>query len=84
MPEIEEIMVSPLHNRIDGMCSVCGLRPGTEKWVGEYGMMGLVHGMYTMRCPICVLEEQIEVAKRQAAAIPMMESQLEKLRAAAG
>lgn len=58
------------------LCTVCGLRPGTEKWVGEGGVLGLVHGMYSMRCQVCVLEEQLAYARGRAAAIPQLEADL--------
>lgn len=58
------------------LCTVCGLRPGTEKWVGHGGVLGLVHGQYSMRCQVCVLEEQLSYARERAAAIPQLEADL--------
>lgn len=60
-------------------CQNCGQRPGTEKWVGNGGVMDLVHGMYSMRCKICVLKAQLEHAYKTAAGIPDLEKELSEL-----
>jgi hypothetical protein len=60
-------------------CANCGERPGTEKWVGENGVMGLVHGMYSMWCRICCVRKQLEHAYEVAASIPGLEKELSDL-----
>jgi hypothetical protein len=68
----------PLDIEPPQLCTVCNLRPGTEIWVGEGGAMAYVHGHYSMRCEICVLEEMLSYARARAAAIPQLEEDLRK------
>jgi hypothetical protein len=73
---MDEIFSAPK----DKTCAKCQQRPATTWWSGEGGTMALVHGCYEARCEICCIEEQLEHARRLAAAIPAMEAQLADLK----
>lgn len=62
----------------DRLCSKCGQRPATARWVGEGGGWALSHGAYTWWCDVCVIEAQLEHARGRAAAIPELERRLEE------
>jgi hypothetical protein len=61
------------------MCDNCEERLGTEKWVGENGVMGLVHGLYSMWCRLCCVRKQLEHAYEVSAKIPELEKELSDL-----
>ena len=61
------------------LCKNCNKREGTTRWVGNGGVMDLVHGMYQMWCEICATEAQLEYAKERAKAISKLERKLKKL-----
>ena len=62
-------------------CQKCGNREGTEIWC-EYGVLGWTHGMGQHWCEICVLEEQLEFARKAVERIPEMTKRLEELKRA--
>lgn len=61
------------------ICDNCGKREGTIKWVGDGGVMDLVHGAYSMWCEVCTLKEQIKHAEERAAALPEMRARLAEI-----
>ncbi len=61
------------------LCAKCGLRPGTETWVGEGGALALIHGMTQLWCRRCVLETQLAHAQERAAQIPELTRLLKEL-----
>ena len=61
-------------------CENCGKHEGTQKWLGNEGMMAFTHGMWRLWCECCCLKEQIKFAKERTAAIPKMEKELLKLK----
>ena len=61
------------------LCQNCKLRPGTETWVADAGVLGLLHGMHQRWCSLCVVKEQLKYAREKAAAIPALEQQLREL-----
>jgi len=60
-------------------CQKCGNREGTEIWC-ESGAFGWAHGMGQHWCKICVLEEQLEFARKAVERIPEMTKRLEELK----
>jgi hypothetical protein len=62
------------------MCQNCGKREATECWVGEGGVLALVHNMSQSWCKICCIEAQLEYAKKIANKIPDLEKELEELK----
>lgn len=60
-------------------CGNCKTRPGTVQWVGDGGVMGLIHGMYDFWCEICCTEAQLKNARDSAARIPELEKKLKEL-----
>jgi hypothetical protein len=57
------------------VCANCGKRPGTEIWAPG-GTVAYVHGIYSMWCPICVMEAQLKHAYEQKDLIPGLEAKL--------
>ena len=62
------------------LCQNCRLRPGTETWVGELGILAAIRGMAVQWCKICCLEAQLLHAQERARAIPELEIELTKLK----
>lgn len=61
----------------DGVtCEHCGREAKTEPWVGEGGVMAVVHGMTSQWCRRCILEAQIDYAERITANLPELRKQL--------
>lgn len=63
--------------RHGGACAKCGKRPASEIWAQS--TLDFVHGLYQHWCPRCVLEAQLEAARKRAAEIPSLEAQLAQL-----
>ena len=61
------------------LCQNCGKRPGTEKWVGTGGVIGLIHGCYQMWCERCCIEAQLEHARKAARSVRKLERRLAEL-----
>ncbi len=59
------------------VCANCRDRVGTEPWVGEGGVLALIHGMSVLWCRRCVLTAQLAYARAQASRIPDLERDLE-------
>ena len=62
-------------------CQQCGLRDGTERWVGSGGVLAYVHGAGVWWCQHCVVEAQLTYARELAATIPDLERRLAALQA---
>lgn len=60
------------------LCNNCKQRPATEIWVGDGGVLAYAHGAYQHWCLRCVLEAQLEHARKLATSIPELESKLAK------
>ncbi len=58
------------------------MRPGTNNWVGDGGMLAFTHGWTQKWCDVCCLEAQLAHAYERAAEIPGMLAKLADLRAA--
>lgn len=70
----------PNDEKPDGrMCDKCGKRPATERWVGEGGTIGYVHGAYAWWCLRCCLVAQIEYAEGCAVRLPDLRRKLREL-----
>lgn len=52
------------------LCENCGKRKGTERWVGDGGMLIITHGFYSMWCPRCVARAQLRRALSRTLQIP--------------
>jgi hypothetical protein len=61
------------------MCANCGERPGTLQWVGEGGVMALVHGMYQMWCELCAARAQLDYSREQATRVADLEARVAEL-----
>lgn len=61
------------------LCPKCEQRPGTEIWVGEGGTLAYVHGFHAYWCKPCVVTEQLAYARKSAARIPELESELARI-----
>jgi hypothetical protein len=61
------------------ICAKCGKREGTETWTGGGGTNGYIHGCYAKYCRVCVLQEQLEYAKKAVERIPEIEKELKEL-----
>lgn len=46
------------------MCNKCNKHKATVNWVGDGGVMEMVHGMSAMWCECCVMDAQIEYAQK--------------------
>lgn len=64
-----------------GPCTNCNQRPATAWWCPS-GTLGFVHGYAVGWCQICVVTEQLRHAREQAARIPALEQELQRLQAA--
>lgn len=62
----------------EGKCYNCGKRPGVINWVGNGGVLAIVHDHVQKWCEICALTVQLEHARNLAAAIPDLEKKLEE------
>lgn len=62
-----------------GVCVRCQKRPGTTIWIGEGGVMDYIHGGGVPYCQRCVVECQLEYARKLTATIPDLERQLAEL-----
>jgi ABC-type polar amino acid transport system ATPase subunit len=62
-------------------CDNCHQRKATDKWVGEGGVLELVHGLAQDWCEFCVVTRQLEYARRYAARVPILEQRLGELEA---
>ena len=60
----------------DGRCERCGIRQGTQDWVGDGGALAAVHGFSSRYCEQCVLECQIDYAEEAAARLPGLKKKL--------
>jgi len=60
------------------ICSNCGKREATTKWLGHGSTMDLIHGNYQMWCEICCLEYQIKYNKQQLVELPKKIAEWEK------
>ena len=56
------------------LCDRCEKRVGTEIW--HEGGMDYARGYYTLRCLQCVLEVQVDTARKLAAELPELERRL--------
>lgn len=59
------------------MCQRCTKREATEVWTE--GAWAYVHGAYLRWCRRCVLEKQVEHARKIVADLPQMEAELAAL-----
>lgn len=60
-------------------CANCKEHEGTEKWVGQGGVLDFAHGFYKMWCKCCALKAQLKYAKERAKRIPKLEKKLKKI-----
>lgn len=58
------------------ICQNCGENEATQRWVGEGGVLGLIHGAYEHWCEVCVLTAQIDHAEERAALLPELRARL--------
>jgi hypothetical protein len=62
-------------------CPNCGKREATEIWNKNGSDLEVAHGMYQQWCEICVLEAQLDHAKKIRDGIPALVDRLFELRA---
>ena len=71
-----------MHGKPSGPCANCGNREATH-WFSHCGCwLAVSHDDVHPWCERCILENQIEVARGRAAALPELEAQLDALRKA--
>lgn len=61
-----------------GKCDNCGKKRKLTAWVGEGGMLDLVHGAYSMWCEECQWRAQLRYAEGLAKNIPSLKRKLKK------
>lgn len=62
------------------ICQHCGKREATTIWVAEGGVLAWTHGGGQDWCQVCVIEAQLEHARKMASKIPELEKELEELK----
>lgn len=75
-PDVENFFDKELEGKT---CDNCKVRPATQWWCGDGGIMGFIHGARWPWCMICITEEQLKHARERAAEIPALEDKLQKL-----
>lgn len=67
-------------NPMETLCANCGVREGTENWVGEGGgMLDYIHGFYQKWCKHCCLEASIGHCLKAAERLPALREELRLL-----
>ena len=59
-----------------GHCLKCGREAETSVYVGDGGMMDVIHGGGQQWCELCIVRGQIAYVRDQAARLPDLEAKL--------
>jgi hypothetical protein len=60
-------------------CQNCGIREGTENWVGQGSVLDYAHGNYQMWCKLCVAKAQLKNAEKVVKTIPKLKARVKSL-----
>lgn len=64
----------PIH--IGTVCGRCNARPATHHWTFDGGVMGGIHGSYSLWCLPCCHQERIGFARKSVAELTKMEAEM--------
>ena len=64
----------------DAVCANCNKHKGTQNWVGEGGMMEMVHGNYSIWCDCCALKAQIKYAEDAVDRLKELKKKIKKVK----
>ena len=61
-------------------CENCNKRVATQRWIGDEGTLGLIHGWSQWWCEVCCVEAQLEFIKKLVSKIPGLEKRLKEIK----